>query len=213
LREHFQLPLSEYETAALAHQVERADLGISGGLQDHYAATFGGLNFIEFGDRVVVRPLPVRDSVINELEAGLLLCFTGVTRDSADIIVDQTARLRGRRGRTLEGLRAQKKLAFAMRDALLRGDLDSFGALLDEAWTQKKKLSPLIATPHIDQVYDLAIRNGALGGKVTGAGGGGHLLFYCGAQRKQRVRDALTGFGATVTEPRFERAGLTTWRA
>src|SRR5205807_4122832 len=122
----------------------REDLGISGGLQDHYAATFGGLNFIEFGDRVVVHPLPVRESVSNDLEAGLLLCFTGVTRDSADIIVDQTARLRRGQDQTLEGLRAQKKLAVQMRDALLRGELDLFGDLLDEAWTQKKKLSPLI---------------------------------------------------------------------
>ncbi|HEY3607501.1 MAG TPA: hypothetical protein VGL06_08370, partial [Pseudonocardiaceae bacterium] len=129
------------------------------------------------------------------------------------IIRDQTARVTGRQDRTLAGLRAQKSLAVQMRTALLRGNLDCFGELLGEAWTQKKKFSPLITTPHIDEIYDLALRNGARGGKVTGAGGGGHLLFYCDPGRREQVRAALTGFGATVAEIGFDRAGLTTWQA
>ena len=213
LQEHHRLPFTEYDTAHLAHQIEREDLGIHGGLQDHYAATFGGFNFIEFGDRVVVNPLRVRHSVINELEINLLLCFTGVTRESANIIGDQTARLEDKQEETLEGLRAQKELAVAMKTALLRGELDHFGELLGEAWAHKKKLSPLISTPRIDEAYDLAVRNGARGGKVTGAGGGGYILFYCDFARKHRVTEALTRFGAVVTDVGFEREGLTTWRA
>jgi D-glycero-alpha-D-manno-heptose-7-phosphate kinase len=213
LQEHYQLPLTEYETAHLAYVIERSDLGIQGGLQDHYAATFGGFNFIEFGDRVVVNPLRVRDSIVNELEMNLMLCFTGVTRESANIIVDQTARVESKEGDTLDGLRAQKELAVAMKDALLRGELDRFGSLLGEAWQQKKKMSPLISTPRIEEAYQLAIDGGALGGKLTGAGGGGYLLLYCDFAQRHRVAEKLTAFGATVADLAFASNGVTTWRA
>jgi len=212
LQEYYRLPLSEYEAAHLAYVIERTDLGIHGGLQDHYAATFGGFNFIEFGERVVVNPLRIRDSIKNELEMNLLLCFTGVTRESANVIADQTARVENKEDGTLVGLRAQKELAVAMKAALLRGEVEEFGALLGEAWIQKKRMSPLISTPHIDETYDVAVTNGALGGKVTGAGGGGYILFYCDFARKHRVTEALTAFGATVTEFSFEPEGVMTWR-
>ena len=213
LREHYSLPLSEYEIARLAYVIERHDLGIKGGLQDHYAATFGGFNFIEFGDRVIVNTLRIRDSIVSELEVNLLLCYTGITRDSANIIADQTARLESQQGDTLEGLRAQKELAVAMKSALLRGELDDFGSMLAEAWKQKKKMSPMISTDIIEDAYEVAVSNGALGGKVTGAGGGGYILFYCDFAKKHRVAEALVRFGATVTEFSFDNKGLTTWRA
>jgi D-glycero-alpha-D-manno-heptose-7-phosphate kinase len=213
LREYYSLPLSEYELAHLAWEIERNDLAIVGGLQDHYAATFGGFNFIEFGDRVIVNPLRVRDSIVNELELNLLLCYTGSTRESANIIADQTARVTGQDASALEGLRAQKDLAVAMKAALLRGELDHFGELLGLAWGEKKKMSPLISTSLIDEAYELAIKTGATGGKVTGAGGGGYILFYCDFTRKHRVAEALEKLGATVSEFSFERRGLTTWRA
>lgn len=212
LREYYSLPLSEYELAHLAWEIERHDLGISGGLQDHYAATFGGFNFIEFGDRVIVNPLRVRDSTVNELELNLLLCYTGITRESAHIITDQTSRVQTHDPRTLSGLRAQKDLAVAMKAALLRGELDEFGELLGQAWLEKKKLSPLISTDLIDEAYELAMQCGATGGKVTGAGGGGYILFYCDFTRKHRVAAALEKLGASVTEFSFERRGLATWR-
>lgn len=213
LREYYSLPLSEYEIAHLAWEIERRDLGIRGGLQDQYAATFGGFNFIEFSDRVIVNPLRVRDSIVNELELNLLLCYTGITRESANIIADQTARVEKHDPTALEGLRAQKDLALAMKAALLRGELDSFGDLLGQAWAEKKKMSPLITSVLIDEAYELAVRHGATGGKVTGAGGGGYILFYCDFTRKHRVAEALEKLGATVTEFSFERRGLTTWRA
>lgn len=213
LQERYQLTLTEYEAAHLAYQIERADLGIHGGLQDHYAATFGGFNYIEFGNHVVVNPLRVRDWIVNELELNLMLCFTGVTRESANIIADQTSRVESKEDDTLAGMRAQKELALAMKTALLRGELNELGALLGEAWTQKKKMSPMISTPHIDEAYEIATANGALGGKVTGAGGGGYILFYCDFSKKHRVAEALTKFGTSVLEFGFEREGVTTWRA
>jgi D-glycero-alpha-D-manno-heptose-7-phosphate kinase len=213
LREYYSLPLSEYEIAHLAWEIERRDLGIRGGLQDQYAATFGGFNFIEFGDRVIVNPLRVRDSIVNELELNLLLCYTGTTRLSSNIIADQTSRVQTQDSTALEGLRAQKELAVAMKAALLRGELDEFGELLGQAWTEKKKMSPLITNSLIDEAYESAIRHGATGGKVTGAGGGGYILFYCDFTKKHRVSEALEKLGASVTEFSFERRGLTTWRA
>jgi D-glycero-alpha-D-manno-heptose-7-phosphate kinase len=212
LREHCQLALTRHEVARLAYVIEREDLGLLGGLQDHYAATFGGFNFMEFGDEVTVNALSVSDATVKELELNLLLCFTGVTRVSANVLGDQTARVRRNEETTLAGLRAQKEIAVAMKRALVCGQLDDFGMLLGEAWKHKKKFSPLITTPLLDEAYELALAHGALGGKVTGAGGGGHMIFYCDAVRTHRVAEALERFGAAVTTVRFEREGVTTWR-
>jgi D-glycero-alpha-D-manno-heptose-7-phosphate kinase len=212
-RGRFGLDMSNKDIAALAHRIERVDLGIGGGLQDHYATTFGGFNLIEFGTDVRVRPVPVAESVVRRLAAGLLLCFTGVTRRSAPIIADQSARVRGREERVLAGLRAQKALAMDLRTALVAGDLDLFGDLLGEAWTRKKQLSPLITTPRIDEAYDLALRSGARGGKITGAGGGGHLLLYCDPAARDRVGRALARFGGTVAGVGFPPAGPASWSA
>ena len=213
LHRFYGLPLDQYEIADLAYAIERHDLAIRGGYQDHYAATFGGFNFIEFGERVVVNPLRIRDSTVNELELNLLLCFTGVTRESAHIIADQTYRVESAQAGTLAGLRAQKELAVAMKSALLRGKLSEFAELLGEAWREKQRLSPLIATPRIQEVYDLAVRNGAISGKVTGAGGGGYILFYCDFKKKHRVAEALERIGVSTIGFSFEPRGLTTWRA
>jgi D-glycero-alpha-D-manno-heptose-7-phosphate kinase len=114
---------------------------------------------------------------------------------------------------TMSGLRAQKRLAVEMKSALLRGKLNEFGELLGEAWREKQKLSPMITTPRIAEAFDIALRNGAIGGKVTGAGGGGFILFYCDFKNKHRVADALTEFGVVPKEFSFEPRGLTTWRA
>jgi D-glycero-alpha-D-manno-heptose-7-phosphate kinase len=213
LAQHYGRTLSEYKIAELAHAIEREDLGITGGMQDQYAATFGGFNFIEFSERVIVNPLRIRDEVVHELELSLLLCFTGITRDSARVIEDQTRRLTAFVGDTLSGLRAQKELAVDMKIALLTGDLREFGALLGEAWTQKKLMSPLITNPRIEELYELAISRGALGGKITGAGGGGYILLFCDFTKKHRVMEALEYAGAEVNEFAFDTKGLTTWSA
>jgi D-glycero-alpha-D-manno-heptose-7-phosphate kinase len=212
LREYHREPFTDYETAQLAFQLEREDLGIKGGLQDQYAATFGGFNFIEFeADRVIVNPLRISPDVVHELEHNMLLCYTGKTRASDHIIEDQTKRWESGDERALEGLRAGKALAIEMKNALLQRRLNDFGDLLGSAWEQKKKMSPRIANEFIDEAYDAARRQGALGGKVTGAGGGGYMLFYSPFQRKHRVANALIELGGAVTEFEFTAQGLTTW--
>lgn len=214
LRRHYNLGPDNYETAALAYALEREDLGIPGGMQDQYAATFGGFNFIEFhADRVVVNPLRISADVINELEHNMLLAYSGVTRDSGGIIDDQTARLRSGEAETLEAMHAQKRLADEMKDALLRGRLGEFATLLDDAWQQKRRMSPKIATARIDEVYEAAREAGALGGKVTGAGGGGYVLLYCDFRRRQQVAERLEAMGVQPRELTFTREGLQTWTA
>jgi len=212
LKEYHRLPLTDYEIAEMAYAVERHDLGIKGGLQDQYAATFGGFNFIEMdGSRVIVNPLRIAPDVVHELEHNMLLCYTGRTRQSDRIIDDQTRRFVARDDTALEGLRMQKELATEMKNALLRRRLNEFGELLGTAWEYKKRMSPRITTDFIDDAYEAALREGALGGKVTGAGGGGYMLFFCPFQRKHRVAEALIARGGVVTEFEFALSGLTTW--
>lgn len=213
LHEFYGLRPDPYEVAQLAYAIEREDLGIKGGYQDHYAATFGGFNFIEFGqEQVVVNPLRISDDTVHELEFSLLLCFTGVTRESANIIADQTNRVVMAQSDTVAGLRAQKALALEMKSALLRGKLYEFGELLGQAWLEKQRLSPMITTPRIQEAFHIATSHGAVSGKVTGAGGGGYILFFCDFKKKHKVVDALEKFGVTVDEFSFEPKGLTAWR-
>jgi D-glycero-alpha-D-manno-heptose-7-phosphate kinase len=212
LASFYRQPLTSYEIAELAFRIERVDLGLKGGLQDQYASTFGGFNYIEFeADRVIVNPLRIGPDTIAELEYNLLLGFTGATRSSDHIIEDQTARYETRDEDTLAGLREQKQLATAMKNALLRGDTNGFGELLGEAWNAKRRMSPRITNDFIDEAYDAAMREGALGGKVTGAGGGGYMLFYCRYDRKHRVAEALTELGVKITDFAFDHDGLTRW--
>ena len=214
LKEFRNLALTDYEVAELAYRIEREELGIKGGLQDQYAAAFGGFNFIELdGSRVVVNPLRMGADTILELEHNMLLCYTGTTRQSDHIIEDQTSRFEADEAETLAGLRVQKELAVQIKDALLRRRLSEFGALLDSAWQAKKRMSPRITNETIDEMYEEARRHGALGGKVTGAGGGGFILFYCDYQGKHRVAEALTRMGGVVEEFAFVHEGLRTWRA
>ncbi len=207
------LPFTEYEVAHLAYLIEREDLRIQGGHQDQYASSFGGFNFIEFyANHVIVNPLRIHQDTVNELEHNLLLCYTGTTRRSDRIIEDQTKRLEERQESTLQALREQKQLAVDMKNALLTQRLDDFGDLLHFAWESKKNLSPRISNSSIDEMYEVARNHGALGGKITGAGGGGYMLFYCQFERKHKVAEALKRLGAVATEFAFESRGLQTWR-
>jgi len=212
LREYYGIPMSAYDIADIAVQIERGDLAMEGGLQDHYSAAFGGFNFIEFGERVVVTPLRISPDTLNELEVSLLLCYSGITRRSDGILADQTQRVVRSEPATLQGLRDQKELAGAMKTALLRGQLRDFGHLLGQAWEAKKKLSPKISTSLIDEAYECAMRNGALGGKVTGAGGGGYILFYCDFTNRHRVAEALEQMGFAIADFGFSTEGVSTWR-
>jgi D-glycero-alpha-D-manno-heptose-7-phosphate kinase len=213
MKEFKSLRLTEHEVAQLAYAIERQDLQIQGGHQDQYAASFGGFNFIEFyGDHVIVNPLRIHQDCVNELEHNLLLCYTGTTRRSDRIIEDQTKRFEEKREDTLLALREQKQLATDMKNALLSRRLDDFGDLLHSAWQSKKNLSPRISNSWIDEMYETARKNGAMGGKITGAGGGGYMLLYCEFEKKHIVAEALKQLGASVTEFAFEGRGLQTWR-
>lgn len=212
--QHCGLDLTEYEIAELAYRLEREDLAIPGGAQDQYAAAFGGFNYMEFGaDAVVVNPLRVRASTVHELEHNMLLAYTGTSRVSDHIIDDQIHRYETGVGEALEGLHAQKELAAQMKTALLRGEVDTLGRLLGEAWAQKRKMSARISTPLIDDAIDRALKLGALGGKVTGAGGGGFVTFICEFERRHVVAEELIRMGLSVSEFTFSREGVVTWRA
>jgi D-glycero-alpha-D-manno-heptose-7-phosphate kinase len=212
LQKFKNLPLTDYEISQMAYTIERDHMGIKGGMQDQYASTFGGFNFIEFEkDRVVVNPLRISADVINELEHNLLLCYTGSTRASDRIIDDQVRRYQGQDVDALTGLRKQKQLAIEMKNAVLQRRLNDFGALLDCAWQFKKKMSSKISSPRIDEIYEEAKRHGALGGKITGAGGGGYMLFYCQFEKKHCVAEALKKMDVVPTPFAFEFEGLQTW--
>jgi len=213
VRELKNLPFTDYEIAQLAYAIEREDIGILGGLQDQYAATFGGFNFIEFyKDRVLVNPLRISSDIVNELEHNLLLCYTGTTRRSDRIIEDQTRRFEEGEPEALLALSEQKQLAMDMKNALLRRRLDDFGDLLHCAWLSKRRMSSKISNPVIDELYDEARKRGALGGKITGAGGGGYILFYCCFEKKHKVAEAMRAMGAMPVDFAFEPEGLQTWR-
>jgi D-glycero-alpha-D-manno-heptose-7-phosphate kinase len=205
-------PLTDYEIAELAYQIERVDLRIAGGRQDQYAATFGGFNFIEFSkDHTVVNPLRIKLSTLNELEYRLLLCYTGETRLSAGILKRQIESYVTRKKQVVRALDSLKVHTLRMKDALLLGKLDVLGELLHEAWLNKKRLDRQISSPKIDELYSVARRNGAIGGKVLGAGGGGYLLVLCRFDRKHIVAEKLEKAGGQIVEFGFEFRGLDTW--
>jgi D-glycero-alpha-D-manno-heptose-7-phosphate kinase len=206
------LPLTNYEIAELAYKIERIDMGIKGGKQDQYAATFGGFNFIEFyKEATIVNPLRIPADVLNELHYNLLLCYTGKTRLSAGIIDTQVRNYVQRKEEVVRAMDELKAITIEMKNALLRGQLTEFGALLHDAWENKKKMAQQISNPFIDELYETARKNGALGGKVSGAGGGGYMFFYCPFDRKHLVAEALEKMGAQVVDFNFDFYGLQTW--
>ncbi len=211
--QHCGLDLTPYAVADLAYRLEREDLGIPGGSQDQYAAAFGGFNYLEFRpEQVIVNPLRVRDATVHELEHNMLLAFTGRTRVSDHIIDDQRHRYESGNADAMEGLRAQRDLAEQMKVALVRGEVDRFGRLLGQAWQEKRKMSARISTPLIDEAVERAMKVGALGGKVTGAGGGGHMVFVCEFERRHVVAETLLELGLTLSEVTFAKDGMVTWR-
>jgi D-glycero-alpha-D-manno-heptose-7-phosphate kinase len=213
LKEFRRLPLTDYEIADLAYVIERVDLGIQGGLQDQYASAFGGFNFIEFlGDRVIVNGLKVHPDTMDELEYNLLLLHTGKLRLSSNIIADQVARYERQETDTTEALRELKRLTIEMTNVILSGHLDRLGELLDQEWQHKKRMSPKISTPELDELYARARRHGALGGKITGAGGGGYMLLYCPFDRKHEIREAMRTAGCEIHDFALDPRGLQTWR-
>lgn len=206
-------PASPAEIARLAFEIERVDLGLAGGRQDQYAAAYGGFNLMSFEaeERVRVQPLTLPDSLLKELEASIVLYFTGVSRDSASVIDDQTANMRRREPHALEALHALKRGALQMTAALADGDLREFGRLLDAGWSSKKALASRVSNPAIDQVYEAAKAYGVFGGKVSGAGGGGFMMFLVDPTRREGLRRLLSGFGGAPASAKFFGSGVECW--
>lgn len=206
--------MTNYEVAELAYKLEREELKIGGGKQDQYATVFGGLNFIEFGNKWVrVNPLKLKKDHILELEKHMILAFTQnrQTESSGDIIKDQISLFVKKDKNVREAFENTKTIAQEMRYALLRGDMESFGKLLHEAWESKKKHSRMISNPYIDSIYETARKNGAIGGKITGAGGGGFILFYCEQNKEHVVMEKLEKMGVKPMTFTFDWEGLQTW--
>jgi D-glycero-alpha-D-manno-heptose-7-phosphate kinase len=206
--------LSRYELAELAYEIERDDLGISGGMQDQYAASFGGFNFIEFdANRVVVNPLRMGEDTLDELHYNLMLCFTGGTRISSNILAEQTQRVSDSNEDALTALHRMKALTLEIKSLLLRDNLAQFGEALHESWMCKRGLASSISNEHIDALYTAAKEAGAWGGKILGAGGGGYLLLAVPFWRRSDVAHALELLGGKMTDFQFDTNGVRTWTA
>lgn len=208
------LPLGEYDIAHLAYEIERKDLGWAGGKQDQYAATFGGFNFIQFhvDDKVIVNPLRVKSDYVQELNLNFVLYYTGTSRLSSKIIEAQSADIAKRDGKSLEAMHKLKEQAELMKEAVLKGNLDEIGPILDFGWKFKKMTSDAVSNPVIDEIYEAAMKAGSTGGKISGAGGGGFMMFYCPGNSRYKVIDALKVFGGEFRRFMFVEQGLYTWK-
>jgi len=211
--EWLHIPLGEYDLAHLAYGIERIDLKMAGGKQDQYAATFGGVNFMEFygEDKVIVNPLRVKEDFLDELAHNLLLYHTETSRISSEIIASQSKNVQEKNQTTLEAMHRLKEQSIMMKECLLKGDLDEIGKILDFGWQYKKNMAKGITNPHIDEIYETAIKSGASGGKVSGAGGGGFMFFYCPGNTRNQVIQSLTKFGGQKKRYDFTANGLRTW--
>jgi D-glycero-alpha-D-manno-heptose-7-phosphate kinase len=207
-----KLGLSQYDMASTAFEIERVDLGIHGGRQDQYTACFGGFNFMEFeSDKVLVNPLRISREAVAELEYSLVLAYTGSSRHSSAIIETQMQNYSAGAEDAIAAMDRTKELAAGLKEELLRGNYRGFGELLHEAWTHKKRMSDRISNPAIDELYDAAKAAGALGGKISGAGGGGFMYFFTEFDRRQEVEAALRSQGAEVVYFGFTDEAVRAW--
>lgn len=211
--EWLRLPLGEYDIAHMAYEIERVDLAMAGGKQDQYAATFGGVNFMEFneGNRVIVNPLRIKQKFLFELENNLLLYFTATSRLSSTIIEAQSKNVKEKNEKSIEAMHQLKEQARMMKDALLKGAIHDIGSILDYGFRFKKQMASGISNDSMDKIYDTALTAGATGGKISGAGGGGFMMFYCPGNTRYEVKKALAQFGGEFRNYQFTEHGLSTW--
>ena len=212
--ELLNLPLDDYIIAHIAYKIERVDCGLQGGRQDQYSATFGGFNFMEFyaDERAVINPLRIKSWIINELEACLLLYFTGVSRESARIIADQSKNMLARDTVALDAMHGMKREALVMKECLLRGDFNGLIDSMRQGWENKKRSAKSVSNSRIDEIYEHVIISGGLAGKVSGAGGGGFMLFFVPPERRMDVILTLNRFNGQVSNCHFTKQGTQAWR-
>lgn len=208
------LPLGEYEIASLAYKIEREDLGLAGGKQDQYAATFGGFNFMEFNrdGSVVVNPLRVKRWILDELESSMILYYTGASRESASIIDEQKHNAKSGNTQAIEAMHAVRASCAEMKASLLRGEINRFARILGESWVSKKQMAASISNPAIEIVFDKAMSAGAVAGKISGAGGGGFAMFVVDPERRIEVVNALNTLEGKVVDFSFTEGGCHGWK-
>ena len=214
--EWLKLPLGKYDIAHYAYEIERLDLKMAGGKQDQYAATFGGVNFMEFleNDRVIVNPLRIDEEILREWAMNTVLFYTNKQRQSGNIIEEQVENVRNKKSDSLEAMHNVRNEAYRMKNCLLRDELWELGKALNTSWENKKKMARHISNDFIDQIYETAVANGALGGKISGAGGGGFMFFYCPGNSCYTVAKALNDLQiGNIQNFEFCKKGLTTWTA
>jgi D-glycero-alpha-D-manno-heptose-7-phosphate kinase len=211
--EWLKLPLGEYDIAHLAYEIERVDLKMAGGRQDQYAATFGGVNFMEFykDDKVIVNPLRIKDAYLSELEHNLLLFYTETSRYSSEIIEQQARNVTEKKQESIDAMHHLKEQAVMMKEAVLRGNIHQIGEILEFGWQHKKQMAGGISNQLIDDIYNAAKSARATGGKISGAGGGGFMIFYCPDNTRYKVIEAIEKFGGKVKRYTFTKEGLSTW--
>lgn len=211
--EMLKLPLGEYDIAHLAYEIERNELRLAGGKQDQYAATFGGVNYMEFykDNKVIVNPLRIKQQYLFELENNLLLYYTATSRESAKIIEVQSRNVVNKKEKSIEAMHQLKHQAQLMKEALLLGRIHEIGEILDFGFRQKQQMAEGITNPFIDDIYDRAKKAGATGGKISGAGGGGFMTFYCPAISKYKVMEVLAGLGGHCQPYAFTGHGMSSW--
>lgn len=211
--EMLKLPLGEYDIAHYAYEIERNQLKWAGGKQDQYAAAFGGVNFMEFyeGDKVIVNPLRIKQQYLFELEHNLVLYYTATSRESAKIIEQQSRNVVAKKEASLDAMHHLKEQAVMMKEALLKGKLHHIGEILDYGYQQKRQMAEGISNPLLEEIYETAKAAGATGGKISGAGGGGFMIFYCPKNTKFKVIKSLEKFGGQHRNYQFTEHGLKTW--
>lgn len=212
--ELLNLPLDDYTIAQLAYKIERVDCKLQGGRQDQYSATFGGFNFMEFyaEDRAVITPLRVKNWIICELEASLLLFYTGTSRESAKIIADQSDSVKAGLLNAVEAMHSIKREALVMKECLLRGDFEGIIGSMRQGWDSKKRSAKTVSNPQIEHIYQAAITAGAMAGKVSGAGGGGFMMFFVPPEYRMSVTRTLKEFEGHVSNCHFTKYGTQAWR-
>jgi len=212
--ELLNLPLDDYAIAHMAYQIERVECGLQGGRQDQYSATFGGFNFMEFhsDEQAIINPLRIKNWIICELEASLVLYFTGVSRESAHIIAVQSSNVKSGAADVLEAMHGIKREALTMKECMLRGDFQGLVESMQLGWENKKRSAKTVSSPRIEAIYDAAIEAGALAGKVSGAGGGGFMWFFVPTEKRMDVIRTLNGFGGQVSNCHFTKHGTQAWR-
>jgi D-glycero-alpha-D-manno-heptose-7-phosphate kinase len=201
---------SSYEVAELAYEAERLNMGISGGWQDQYATVFGGFNFMEFNNKQnLIHPLRLSETTKSSLEQNLILCYTNTSHKSGDIHQDQKSNLDNKD--IQENVKKNVKIAYKMRESLLKENLNGFSNLMNDSWELKKSYSSDISTDYLDDIYEGAKNNGALSGKLLGAGGGGYFLFFTNFSNRNKLINWIKKEGLIYTNFKFEDVGLKSW--